>query len=54
MHAEYTMLMSVLLDDEATLAEQQHLKDHLQDAPRAPAFGSDGRPLIGGWMRRHS
>jgi anti-sigma factor RsiW len=30
MHAEYTMLMSVALDDEATPAEQQHLRDHLR------------------------
>ena len=30
MHAEYTMLMSAALDDEATPAEQQHLRDHLR------------------------
>jgi anti-sigma factor RsiW len=30
MHAEYTMLMSVALDDEATPAEQQRLRDHLR------------------------
>ena len=30
MHAEYTMLMSVALDDEATPTEQQRLRDHLR------------------------
>ena len=30
MHAEYTMLMSVALDNEATPTEQQRLRDHLR------------------------
>ena len=30
MHTEYTMLMSVALDDEATPAEEQRLRDHLR------------------------
>jgi predicted anti-sigma-YlaC factor YlaD len=30
MHTEYTMLMSVALDDETTPAEQQRLRDHLR------------------------
>ena len=30
MHADYTLLMSMALDDEATPAEMQRLKDHLR------------------------